>query len=268
MIWSCSGSQLSEPAPDRLVLKFRQACRGAGIGRGEQARVVAAMGETRLRLRQRAALRCRDKAEDDSALPDGIGKHLIVGGKFLDLVTQAGEGVGLRPEAQCIGRRHAVRLGEDHVETDRRGAIAGELLDELGKHGARPGPLPDTLQRLLVDVDDAERQGWVELARADLLIGVEHDGPQSRDRARIPDPQDERRCDHCPDNEGIEQTRTNHCRQTPRDLNTRIPRRRRQRRLKPSRWRPRDSMSNGHWGSSNNALFAMQGSIERKGGMN
>ena len=112
----------------RLVLKFRQACRGAGIGRGEQARIVAAMGETRLSLRERAAMRCRNETEHDGALPDGFGKHLIVGGKLLDLVTQAGKCVGLRPEAQGIGRRHAVRLGEDHVETDRRGAIVGELL--------------------------------------------------------------------------------------------------------------------------------------------
>ena len=251
----------------RLVLKLRQACRGAGIARGEQARIVAAMGEARLCLRERAALRRGDEAEDDGALPDGFGKHLIVGGKLLDFVTQAGERIGLRPEAQGVGGRHAVRLGEHHVEADSRGPIVGELLHELGKHGARPRPLPDALQRLLVDVDDAQRQAGVELARADLLVGIEHDGPQSRHRARIPDAQDERRCNHCPDNEGIEQTRTYHCRRTPRDLNTSI-RASPARRLKPSRWRPRASMSNGHWGSGNRALFARQGSIERKGRMN
>ena len=159
------GQPVERACARRLVLKFRQARRGAGIARSKQARVVAAMGEACFRLRDRAALRRGDEAEHDGALRDGFGQHLSLEGSFSTSSTQTGERLGLRPEAQGVGRRHAVRLGEHHVEADRRGAIVGELLHELGKHGARPGPLTDALQRLLVDVDDAHRKVGVELAR-------------------------------------------------------------------------------------------------------
>ncbi len=217
------GQPVERARTRRLVLKLRQACRGAGIARREQSRVVAGMGEACFRLRDRAALRRGDEAEHDGALPDGFGQHLIVGGKLLDLRAETGERIRLRPEAQGILRRHAVWLGEHYVEADCRGTVAGELLHKLGKHGAWPGPLSDALQRFLVDVDDAEREIRVEFARTDLLVGIEHEGSQSRHRAWIPDPQGERRRDHCPYDEGIEQTRTHHCRQPPRYLNTPAP---------------------------------------------
>ena len=195
----------------RLVLQLGQACGGAGIGRREQCRIVAAMRKTRLRLRRGTALWRGDEAEHDGALPDGLGEDVIVGGKLLDLFAQARKRVGLRPEAQGVCRRHAVGLGEDHVEADRRGAVVGELLHELGEHRARPRPLSDPLQRLLVDVDDAQRQTGIEVARIDLLVGVEHHRAQSRHRARVPDPQSERACNHGPYDEGVEETRTHLC---------------------------------------------------------
>jgi hypothetical protein len=133
-------------------------------------------------------LRRGDEAEHDGALSDGVGEDAIVGRELLDLFAQARKRVGLRPEAQGVCRRHAVRLGEDHVEADRRRAVVGELLDEVGERRARPRPLSDPLQRLLVDIDDAQRQPGIEVARVDLLVGVEHHRAQSRHRARVPDP--------------------------------------------------------------------------------
>jgi hypothetical protein len=205
------GKPIERAGARRLVLQLRQACGSAGIGRREQPRVVAAMRKSRLRLRQGAAFRGGDEAEHDGALADGLGEHVIVRGKLLDLCAQTGKRVGLRPEAQSICRRHAVRLGEDHVEADRGGTIVGERLHKLGEHRARPWPLSDPLQRLLVDVDDAQRKSWIEAARIDLLVGVEHHRAQARHRARVPDPQGERACNHGPYDEGVEETRTHRC---------------------------------------------------------
>ena len=237
-----------------LVLKLRQACRGAGVAGANRRGSSPPWAKPAFACGSEPPCGVAMKPRTTAPCPMASANTWSLEGSFSTSVTQAGERIGLRPKAQGVGRRHTVRLGEHHVEADSRGPIVGELLHELGKHGARPRPLPDAFQRLLVDVDDAQRQAGVELARADLLVGIEHHGPQSRHRARIPDAQDERCCNHCPDNEGIEQTRTYHCRRTPRDLNTSI-RASPARRLKPSRWRPRASMSNGHWGSGNRAVI-------------
>ena len=108
-----------------------------------------------------------------------------------------------------------VLFGFIHVEADRRRAVVGELLDEVGERRARPRPLSDPLQRLLVDIDDAQRQPGIEVARVDLLVGVKHHRAQSRHRARVPDPQSERACNHGPYDKGVEETRTHLC-QKPR----------------------------------------------------
>ena len=192
----------------RLVLQLREARRRARVMRSEQFGVVAAMGEARLGLGQRGGIRRSDEAEHDGALADRLGEDLVVAGKLLDFLAETRESVGLRPVAQRVGRRHAVGLGEDHVEADRRRAAGGKLVDEFGKHGTRPRPLPDPLQRLLVDIDDAHRQSRIESARVEALIGVEDERPQSRDRRRVPDTQRKRSQDDHPHNEDIEETRT------------------------------------------------------------
>ena len=109
---------------------------------------------------------------------------------------------------QGVGWRQAVGLGEHHIEADGSGPIGGELLYELGQHGARPGPLSHPLQRLLIDVDDAHGEAGIESARPDLLIAVENQRTQPRNRTRVPDAQGQCARDDRPQNEGIEETGT------------------------------------------------------------
>ena len=120
------------------------------------------MGEARLGLGDGRSLRRGDEAEHDRRLADRLGEDLVVGGKLLDLLSQARQSLRLRPEAERVGGRHAIGLGEHHVEADRGRAIGGELVDEVGEHRARPGPLAHLLQRVLVDIDDAHREGGIE----------------------------------------------------------------------------------------------------------
>ena len=88
----------------RLVLELCEARRGARVVWREQGRIVAAMGEARLGLGLRRAGRRRDEAEHDRSLADRLGEDLIVGGKLLDLLPEARERVGLRPEAAARWR--------------------------------------------------------------------------------------------------------------------------------------------------------------------
>ena len=59
-------------------------------------------------------------------------------------------------------------------------------VDEVGDPGARPRPLPELLQALLVDVDDGDRPCGL-LAGLDELEGVEGPDPDFLDRSRIGD---------------------------------------------------------------------------------
>ena len=74
----------------RLVLQLWQARRGAGIVRREQSRIVAAMGEAGFRLAGcEVPCGAAMKPSTTGALPMASAKHLIVGGKLLDLLAQA-----------------------------------------------------------------------------------------------------------------------------------------------------------------------------------
>jgi len=59
---------------------------------------------------------------------------------------------------QQFGGRQVVGLGQDDVEADRRGAVIVELAGEVGEDRSRPGPLTDFGERVLIDVNDADRQ--------------------------------------------------------------------------------------------------------------
>jgi hypothetical protein len=84
-----------------------------------------------------------------------------------------------------LGGRHAVGLGEQDIEGDRRRPQAPEPLDEIGHHVARPGPLAMRLEALLVDIDDDHRPRR-RVPRLDLLVDVEGLELQDLQRRRIP----------------------------------------------------------------------------------
>ena len=210
MIWSCSGIQLSEPDALRLVLQLLQARGGAGIIRREQLRDRRRHGRSRPWSRA-ARSPCGEamKPSTTGRLADRLGEDLVVAGELLDLLLKRRESIRFRPEAQRVGRRHAVGLGEHHVEADRRGAAGGKLVDELGQHGARPGPLADPLQatprryRRCAPARPGSKARGLE-----PLIGVEDQRPQPRDRRWVPDAKRKRSRDDRPDDEDIEETRT------------------------------------------------------------
>jgi hypothetical protein len=153
-------------------------------------------------------LRRGDEAEHDGRVADRLGQDLVVGRKLLHLLAQTRERVGFGPEVQRVGGRQTVGLGEHHVEADGRRAVFAEFPDKVGENGARPGPLAHALQRFLVDVDDADGEAGIESARADLLVGVEHERSQPRHGTRVPDAQGKRARDDRPHDEDVKKTGT------------------------------------------------------------
>src|SRR5215204_3212952 len=92
-------------------------------------------GEPGLDDRLRAVLG-EGHAEHELAAPDRLRKHTV---------------------AFRLRGGGSLRLGEEHVEHHGGGSRRGELVDQRGELDARPGPLPEPLQRLVVDRDDADR---------------------------------------------------------------------------------------------------------------
>src|SRR5690606_30177137 len=79
-------------------------------------------------------------------------------------------------------RRGAVGLGKHDVETDGRRTVGRHAVYERGDHGARPRPLPEPADALVIDVDDGDR-ALGSRARQQLLIGVEDEIVQPVQRA-------------------------------------------------------------------------------------
>jgi hypothetical protein len=156
----------------------------------ERRRIGPLDGEAGLQrhlgLRARRRYRRAGLADDDAGLLDRLRQDLIV-------ARQAGELLArLRVEAAEAfggnGGRHAVRLGENDIEADDDGAERVEPVDEIGHHGARPGPLPDLLEARLVDVDDDDWAGGL-LARPQHLKQIERAQPHFLERPRVDDAQ-------------------------------------------------------------------------------
>ena len=101
---------------------------------------------------------------------------------------------GQRHEARNLGGREAVGLGEQQVESDRRGLVLGDARGELRDKRTRPGPLPVFGERLLVDLDD-RRRGADPLARQHALVGVEERLAHRLDRRGRPSDEREQQGD-------------------------------------------------------------------------
>ena len=123
-------------------------------------------------------------AEHDAGRLDGVGEDLVVARQRAQLVArflvEMTEGVGRK------GGVETVRLGKHRVEGDHDRAEPGQFGDEIGNPGARPRPLPEFFQALVVDIDDRNRPHRL-LARVDALERVERPDPDLFDRGRIGD---------------------------------------------------------------------------------
>jgi hypothetical protein len=103
--------------------------------------------------------------------------------------------------------RGAIGLGEQHVEADHRRALAAQRDEQVAHLGAWPRPLPQLLERRLVDVDDADRQLRIVGLRRELLIGIEGDQAQRAHEERIDDAHEHRRGEQREDEEQVEARR-------------------------------------------------------------
>ena len=147
----------------------------AGRRRQKLRRIVAGGDEARLRGICGAVRRVGDEAaQDDRRAVDSARKGVIRG------LAGRRAGVG------------AVLFGEQEVECDRRSPGALQRLHERGEAVARPRPLPEAPQRLVVDIDDAD--GLVECvgARLPALVLVEDQVLNHRARRRARDAGNER----------------------------------------------------------------------------
>ena len=120
--------------------------------------------------------------------------------KGVDLVVREGETVALvgpsgagkstllhiaglleKPDSGdvVIAGQNAGRLGDDGR------TLLDQLGDQLGEDCARPRPLAELSQRLLIDIDDAYRQIGGVVARFDALVAVEGKVAQAHQFAGI-----------------------------------------------------------------------------------
>ena len=113
---------------------------------------------------------------------DGVGEDLVVARQRAQLdarlLVEIAEGIGR------IGRVEPVGLREHRVEGDHDRTKPGQFGDEVGNPGARPRPLPELLEALVVDIDDGDRPCGL-VARIDALKRVEGPDANFFDGSRV-----------------------------------------------------------------------------------
>ena len=80
--------------------------------------------------------------------------------------------VGVGERGSKPFRGEPVGLGKQDVDADRRGTRRRDPIEEPRNEVARPRPLPEAAEAVLVDCDD-DRRGGASRARGNLLIAVE-----------------------------------------------------------------------------------------------
>ena len=110
-------------------------------------------------------------AEHHVAAADRVGEDLVVGRHRLQ---RALHGLGQHRQLRGDRRgREAVRIGEDRCRSRWRPACTPAMrVDQFGHARARPRPLAEAAQVLLVDPHDGHRVGGA-LEREDALVAVE-----------------------------------------------------------------------------------------------
>ena len=184
------GLDREQPATGRRLLDRGDIAQQRREGDEVRLRIAAERGEAGLHLRGGVRV-LGDEAEaglpgDDARARDRLAEQLIAARQLAQfragLVVEAAEALGRDV------RRGPIRLGEDHVEGDGDAAERGQARDEIGHDRARPGPLADPLEALLVDVDDHDRPQR-RLPRLERLVEVEAPEPQPFEQGRVPHPQ-------------------------------------------------------------------------------
>jgi hypothetical protein len=115
----------------------------------------------------------QDKAGDNRHRADGGGQPSVgirhCGQKFLGLCCA--NSVLHKQRQQRFGRC-PIRLGEVDVKGHDRCTGFAQPVDELGDDAARPGPLAELVEALVVDIDDTDRR-VPRLARCRLWVTIE-----------------------------------------------------------------------------------------------
>ena len=182
--------QQRNPAHDRILQADRE--QGLAVGRrlqlgqaGEHPREVP-----QVRRRVFAAAHHRNRlhatagglrGEVEAGRTEHTGRRAQRSGKAR---LVAGQSPQFRGELLAIGRqvgrhlrrRRGIGFRHVHVESDRRRLQEIDRIDQLGKAVARPGPLPDPLEAVLVDFDDGHRLRTA-YPRRQLLVTIEEELP-------------------------------------------------------------------------------------------
>jgi hypothetical protein len=134
-------------------------------------RIVADKGKPGLRRRRPSvAVVGQDKAGDNRQGADGFGEPPVgIGHRGRKVLGLCCANSVLHKQRQQRFGRCPVRLSEVDVKGDDGCTGFAQPIDELGDDAARPGPLAELVEALVVDIDDADRR-VPRLARGCLLV--------------------------------------------------------------------------------------------------
>ena len=180
-----------EAAAGRGFFQHRHVTQQSRKLEDETLRVLAEHGESRdgkLRVEIGVNVGSAGLTQDHARFADHVGEDLVVARQRLEFfprrLVEITEGVGGNI------RIEPVRLGEQRVEGDHDGAEPGQIVDDIGKPGARPRPLaqPGISEAPFIDVDDGDGTRGLH-AWVDDLKGIERPDTELLDRGRIGDAQ-------------------------------------------------------------------------------
>jgi hypothetical protein len=144
--------------PGRSRFQLRQADERSGVARHEAQGIVARESKSGLaRGLVGAGVVAGHAADHDAAARQRGGENHVVVGQLGHHSRDVRRHLAAKQRRQQPLGRRAIGLGKDQVVADRGDARVGEPIGEVGEHGARPWPLPDRLETVLVDIDNDDR---------------------------------------------------------------------------------------------------------------
>ena len=135
--------------------------------------VVPGVSEAGLQGRSRAALAEGEGVARNHFGPGyGRGEGRVVAGQQQGALLQRGQAWGVRQQFYKLRRGTPVRLREHKIQGYHGRSSPGQGVHQRRQPGARPGPLPETDQGLVVQVHHPHRRGRVD-PRREFLKAVE-----------------------------------------------------------------------------------------------